>query len=220
RPLQGMYVVRTREQILAANEEQLARTHPESIRNELTPEDIKKLGDKVVAFNLDHAAWLSPEQPAALTQKQLELMHPLVLGSFTKEGRTELLKRRLSDRIARALSLPLMPDVGYGELPLAETVAGRHNQFTPRMLTGLPELVATNPMESTVLWNPLRGQGRFVEHGGITNQALLLARPDVKKVMLLTGFNVDRDPVTGLPIPETDGPPGTGLAARDLWKAG
>jgi glutamate racemase len=227
RPLQAMYVVRTRDQILAIAKDEspealdrLQRTHPESIRTQLKPEDIKKLGDKVVALNLDHVAWLSPEQALALTDRQLGLMHPLVLGSFTNEAKAAMATRRVPPRVARALALAVTPDVGFGRLPLTETVAAWFNQHTPRGLTGLHEIVATSPMESVVLWNPLRGQGRFAQHGGLTNQALLLARQDVGKVMLLTGFNVDKEPVTGRPIPETDGPPGTALAAKDLLLGG
>lgn len=67
-------------------------------------------------------------------------------------------------------------------------------------------------------------KGRNIEHfknpEGLIQAARALAPEHIKKVVLLTGFSVGAHPETGLPLPETDGPPGTAALAHALQQVG
>ncbi|KVZ52391.1 glutamate cyclase domain-containing protein [Burkholderia ubonensis] len=74
--------------------------------------------------------------------------------------------------------------------------------------------------EKVLTWYRDRGIKRFENPQGVLHAGIALACNHIRKVMLLTGFSVDMDSDTGLPLPETDGPPGTAALARALQQVG
>ncbi len=68
--------------------------------------------------------------------------------------------------------------------------------------------------KKVLTWFKGRGIENFKNPEGLIQTARALAPEHIKKVMLLTGFSVWAHPVTGLPMPETDGPPGTAALSR------
>lgn len=79
----------------------------------------------------------------------------------------------------------------------------------------------TAEMNKHVLtWFKGRNIENFKNPEGLIQAARALAPQHIKKVMLLTGFSVGAHPETGLPLPETDGPPGTAALAHALQQAG
>ena len=69
-------------------------------------------------------------------------------------------------------------------------------------------------------WYKGRGIKNFENPAGLIETARALAPDHIKKVILLTGFSVGAHPETGLPMPETDGPPGTAALAHALQQVG
>ena len=69
-------------------------------------------------------------------------------------------------------------------------------------------------------WFKGRNIENFKNPEGLIQAARALAPHHIKKVILLTGFSVGAHPETGLPLPETDGPPGTAALAYALQQAG
>ena len=74
--------------------------------------------------------------------------------------------------------------------------------------------------KKVLTWFKGRGIENFKNPEGLIQTARALAPQHIKKVMLLTGFSVGAHPETGLPMPETDGPPGTAALAHALQQAG
>lgn len=63
-----------------------------------------------------------------------------------------------------------------------------------------------------------RGIRKFFVKGGTEDAAAALQ--DTQRILLVTGFTVGRDPVSGRALPETDGPVGTAEMAAKLALAG
>ncbi|RFP09331.1 MULTISPECIES: glutamate cyclase domain-containing protein [unclassified Duganella] len=73
---------------------------------------------------------------------------------------------------------------------------------------------ATSAIDKLMASYDMRNLSKFFQPGGVERSAEALLQPHITKVMLLTGFSVDKG------LPETDGPPGTATLGHALQQLG
>ena len=148
------------------------------------------------------------------------------LPSTSESGQTGQARQ---SQAAGPSSTPRTADGVLSGVPASPRASGTSRSNVRAALTRPPS--TTNQKEiddkftaeinkKVLTWFKGRGIENFKNPEGLIQTARALAPEHIKKVMLLTGFSVGAHPVTGLPMPETDGPPGTAALAHALQHAG
>ena len=188
--------------------DELGQLHPFAIGS-LAPEQIAALTpEQLAALPREHLGWLTAEHMAALTSQQLAALDVRQLGGFLPHQRRALTDAQKVDLTAaqmQALESPwiLSP---YGPVSVLANIGGGGT------LIGIPEAMNSSLVNEGVMMFPGRGVRTFESHLGVEMATFALMGRE--RVVLLTGFNVDKG------LPETDGPPGVAILAHKLIQLG